>query len=275
MCVQGDNNSNALVTIGCDGKICSWSADRPRRPTVVRDSQQLVSQNGFASAASFRSTGPQHSDGKNLSSALGANAVIGTHDGLLFAVAAKNARTLEVRRFCDGGDVRHDATVTSVDAHPPHADRRVADLVLTTSLDRSCRVWLEAQCIVIEGFTDDVYDAKWSPTAPSVFACVDASGSLHVFNIASSVSVPCASLCFRQSSSPTSLAHMDGSEAGGHLHKAFSTVSLQWDDSGHCIACGTSTGEVLLVDVTLPEIPADVAAKHLADWIAAASSQAS
>ena len=34
-----------------------------------------------------------------------------------------------------------------------------------------------------EEFTDYVYDVKWSPVHPAVFACADGSGRLSVWNI--------------------------------------------------------------------------------------------
>ena len=279
VCVQGDGNTNALVSVGCDGKVCTWPVDKPRRPTNVRES--LFSEGGapgcFASAAAL--CDETQEDG---TLTIAARVAFGGHDGNAFSAVSKNARVLDLRRR--PSDSRHEAMVTAIDAHPAHADRRIQNLVLTSSLDRSCRVWLgtensSSSSIVIEGFADHVYDAKWSPTAPSVFACCDGSGTVYLFNLLVSTSKPTARVSLQQGSSSAGTssagAGTDGASdqlllggiSAGAASRAVSVLTLQWDDSGQHVLCGTSSGEVYMLDAVLPPVANDVTARQLSDWV--------
>lgn len=40
-----------------------------------------------------------------------------------------------------------------------------------------------------DGFEEAVYDVAWSPSHPSVFACIDGSGCLYIYNLNQNITV--------------------------------------------------------------------------------------
>ena len=76
--------------------------------------------------------------------------------------------------------------------------------------------------------SDYVYDVQWSPINPALFACVDGTGRLDLWNLISDSEVPAASLL------------VDGAPA---LNK------IRWHQSGHQLAVGDDQGKISLYDV--------------------------
>ena len=73
-----------------------------------------------------------------------------------------------------------------------------------------------------------MYDVQWSPINPALFACVDGTGRLDLWNLISDSEVPAASLL------------VDGAPA---LNK------IRWHHSGHQLAIGDDQGKISLYDV--------------------------
>lgn len=103
----------------------------------------------------------------------------------------------------------HAAPVMSLAFHPARGPVDLGDLVLSTSLDWSAKLWkvrapaamsataglgLAHVATPLLDFTreDVVYDAAWSPVRPGVFALVDGAGNLEVWNITADTEVPVA-----------------------------------------------------------------------------------
>lgn len=76
--------------------------------------------------------------------------------------------------------------------------------------------------------SDYVYDVQWSPINPHLFACVDGTGRLDLWNLIADAEVPTASLL------------IDSSPA---LNK------MRWSPNGHQIAVGDDQGKISLIDV--------------------------
>lgn len=76
--------------------------------------------------------------------------------------------------------------------------------------------------------SDYVYDVQWSPINPNLFACVDGTGRLDLWNLINDAEVPTASLL------------IDSSPA---LNK------MRWSPNGHQIAVGDDQGKISLIDV--------------------------
>jgi len=87
---------------------------------------------------------------------------------------------------------------------------------------------------------DCVYDVRWSPVHPAVFAAVDGNGRLDVWNLNSNTEVPAASTV------------VDG---GTFLEKC------RWNATGTVIACGDWDGRVHIFDVD-----ASLAVPRADDW---------
>ena len=79
-----------------------------------------------------------------------------------------------------------------------------------------------------ENNSDYVYDVQWSPIHPALFACVDGTGRLDLWNLINDSEVPTASLL------------VDGAPA---LNK------LRWTQGGHQIAVGDDQGRISIYDV--------------------------
>ncbi|KAJ2152316.1 hypothetical protein IW139_006072 [Coemansia sp. RSA 353] len=79
---------------------------------------------------------------------------------------------------------------------------------------------------VFDAFDDYVYDARWSPVHPSVFASVDGTGRLALWNLNQDIELPAQSVT-----------------SGRALNK------LAWDRPGRRIAAGGADGSVYIYDV--------------------------
>ncbi|KAG4220107.1 hypothetical protein PC116_g31414, partial [Phytophthora cactorum] len=104
----------------------------------------------------------------------------------------------------------HAAPVMSVDFHPARGPVDLGDLVLSSSLDWSVKLWKvrapAATSTIVESAgtavpplldfvrEDVVYDAAWSPVRPGVFALVDGAGSLELWDITVEYEIPVAKI---------------------------------------------------------------------------------
>ena len=79
-----------------------------------------------------------------------------------------------------------------------------------------------------ENNSDYVYDVQWSPVNPALFATVDGTGRLDIWNLINDSEVPTASVV------------VDGAPA---LNK------IRWSQNGHQIAVGDDQGKITLYDV--------------------------
>ncbi|KAJ2382748.1 hypothetical protein GGI23_007298 [Coemansia sp. RSA 2559] len=79
---------------------------------------------------------------------------------------------------------------------------------------------------VFDAFEDYVYDARWSPVHPSVFASVDGTGRLSLWNLNQDLELP-----------------VQTAATGRSLNK------LAWDRPGRQIAAGGVDGTVYIYDV--------------------------
>jgi dynein intermediate chain len=153
----------------------------------------------------------------------------------------------------------------SLDFHPAKGQLDLGDLVLSSSVDWSVKLWKvrppaatgatnatlnsgTAQQVtpVLDIAREDlVYDARWSPVKPSVFALVDGAGSLEVWDINVDVEVPVQSIKPSDNkrgafaSMPTGLGYMNRS-----LNK------LAWErNEGRRVAVGGMDGVVTVFEV--------------------------
>lgn len=108
----------------------------------------------------------------------------------------------------------HAAPVVALDFHRPAGPLDLGDLCLSAGLDWSIKLWrvrppasvglgalgggagrerLDVVSPVLELPRDDaVYDVKWSPAKPGVFAAVDGTGALEVWDLTVDTEVPVA-----------------------------------------------------------------------------------
>lgn len=198
LAVVGTQNASSVISVSTDGVVCAWSTDML---TVPQEYLELHAPN--PSAYKTDDVAPTC-------------IAFPPSDPTYFLAGTEQGAILPVHRYDRAGakagvDARcqyraHEAPVMSVDFHPARGKIDLGDLFLSCGLDWSVKIWRAkppaATSATISGQTDivkplldipredAVYDARWSPTRPSIFACVDGAGYLDVYDINVSSEVP-------------------------------------------------------------------------------------
>ena len=193
--VVGTPNAHNIMTASMDGVVCSWSVDM-----LTQAQEYLVLRNSKAdelapTTMSFPASDPTYF-------------LVGTEEGSIYPChrydRAGASAGVDGRTTYSG----HKAPVMSSHFHPARGITDLGDLLLSSSSDWSVKLWRtkpaassgsaaaaskEAEklspILSIER-EDLVYDAKWAPHKPSVFACVTGAGDLEVFDLNFDLEVP-------------------------------------------------------------------------------------
>ncbi|MCJ1351621.1 MAG: hypothetical protein MMC33_001605 [Icmadophila ericetorum] len=99
---------------------------------------------------------------------------------------------------------------------------------------------------------DLIYSAKWSPTRPSIFACVDGAGYLEIWDLLSDIEVPVQRVTPSSSKKPSAISASGGGVTGGGLlgGGARSLNKVAWEEKeGRRIAVGGAGGVVTVFEV--------------------------
>ncbi|XP_058486861.1 dynein, cytoplasmic 1, intermediate chain 2a-like isoform X1 [Solea solea] len=211
--VVGTQNANNLISISTDGKMCSWSLDMLSQP---QDSLELVFKQSKAVAVT------------SMAFPLGDvnNFVVGSEDGSVYT-ACRHGSKAGITEVFEG----HHGPVTGLSCHSAGGPVDFSHLFISSSFDWTVKLWSTKSTRPLYSFEDScdyVYDAMWSPTHPALFACVDLSGRLDLWNLNNDTEVPTASVC------------VEGSPA---LNR------VRWAHTGKEIATGDSDGQVQVYDV--------------------------
>jgi len=103
-----------------------------------------------------------------------------------------------------------------------------------------------------------VYDVQWSPIHPALFAAVDGTGRLDLWNLNNDTEVQIWTILFRLNARethvllPPNLHHfapLQVPTASTHSESMTSLNRLRWTHSGHQIAVGDDDGHVFIYDV--------------------------
>ncbi|KAH9891491.1 cytoplasmic dynein-like protein 1 intermediate chain 2 [Xylariomycetidae sp. FL2044] len=196
--IVGTQNANNIISVSTDGALCVWSVDMLSQP---QESLTLTSPppNKFEDLAPTTMAFPQSDPTYFL---------VGSEEGVIYPCHRYDRAGAKA-----GVDSRvsykgHAAPVMSVDFHPARGPVDLGDLVLSSSLDWSVKLWKvrapAATSTIVDsaGTTippllefvreDVVYDAAWSPTRPGVFALVDGAGSLELWDVTVETEIPVA-----------------------------------------------------------------------------------
>ena len=159
----------------------------------------------------------------------------------------------------------HTAPVMSLAFHPGRGPVDLGDLVLSSGLDWSIKLWRARQATstsvapttkppaygaqptsqeqVIEPLLeisreDLVYDARWSPHKPGVFSCVDGAGNVEIWDLAVDTEVPVAK------STPTTDLDIHGAYVAQSLNR------VAWEEKdGKRLAVGGASGIVTVFEI--------------------------
>ncbi|KAI2616614.1 WD40 repeat-like protein [Hypoxylon sp. NC1633] len=198
--IVGTQNANNIISVSTDGAFCVWSVDMLSQP---QESLTLTTPppNKFEDLAPTAMAFPQA-------------------DPTYFLVGSEEGSIYPCHRYDRAGakagvDSRvsykgHAAPVMSVDFHPARGPVDLGDLVLSSSLDWSVKLWKvrapAATSTIVESAgtavlpllefvrEDVIYDAAWSPVRPGVFALVDGAGSLELWDVTVETEIPVAKI---------------------------------------------------------------------------------
>lgn len=249
--MTGTQNAHNIITTSMDGTLCSWSFD------MLSQAQEYVE---------LRTPLPSKID--DLAPTCMSFPVA---DPTFFLVGTEEGNIYPCHRYDRAGakagvDSRltyygHTAPVMSTQFHPAKGPVDLGDLVLSSSSDWSIKLWRvkpaatsNAAAAVANQYgnansssnyidpildiqmEDLVYDAKWSPHKPSVFAAVTGAGELDIFDLNNDIEVPVAK------ATPTRGTH------GVVPFKGLNKVA--WEErKGGLIATGGLDGMVSLFEV--------------------------
>lgn len=214
--VVGTQNAHNLISVSTDGRLCSWSLDMLSAPQETLELQQAKQSKPVAVTSLAFPTGDVN------------NFVVGSEDGAVYTACRHGSRAGVLDTF-EG----HGAPITGVSAHYGQGTLDFSHLFLTASMDWTVKLWSLKEnrwpLYSFESNDDYVYDVAWSPTNPALFATVDGTGRLDLWNLNNDTEVSTASVC------------VEGPPA------AFNRVS--WTQSGLHVTAGDDAGKIWVYDV--------------------------
>ncbi|CAG2108711.1 unnamed protein product [Medioppia subpectinata] len=215
-CIQvvGTPNSHNVISVSTDGKLCSWSLDMLSQPQDTMElSQQKQSRPVAVSSMSF-----PFGDYNNF--------IIGSEEGSVYT-ACRHGTKAGILDVFEG----HQGPVTGVDCHSAHSQIDFSHLFLTSSFDWTLKLWSTKESKPLYSFEDNcdyLYDVRWSPTHPALFASVDGMGRIDLWNLNNDTELPTASTI------------VDGNPA---LNR------IVWNNSGNQVVVGDDIGKIWVYDV--------------------------
>ncbi|XP_050741070.1 cytoplasmic dynein 1 intermediate chain isoform X3 [Drosophila biarmipes] len=228
-CLQmvGTQNAHNVISISSDGKLCSWSLDMLSQPQDTLELQQRQSKAIAITSMAFPA---------NEINSL----VMGSEDGYVYSASRHGLRS-GVNEVYE----RHLGPITGISTHYNQLSPDFGHLFLTSSIDWTIKLWslkvinglpstlyhtltndlnLWQDTKPLHSFEDNsdyVMDVAWSPVHPALFAAVDGSGRLDLWNLNQDTEVPTASIVVagapalnRVSWTPSGLHVCIGDEAG-------------------------------------------------------------
>lgn len=221
--VVGTQNAHNLISISTDGKLCSWSLDMLSAPqeTMELNQQKQQTRSVAVTCMSF------HPDDYN-------NFLVGSEEGTVYSACRHGSKTGILSNF-EG----HQGLVTGVDYRPIDTQAGYSHLFLTSSIDWTVKLWDSKESEPIHSFEsngDYIYDVKWSPTSPALFATADGDGRIDIWNLANDSELPTAS------------THIESISAGDSKVQP-SLNKLVWTPNGNQIVAGDDVGRIHVYDI--------------------------
>ncbi|OQR82407.1 cytoplasmic dynein intermediate chain [Achlya hypogyna] len=240
MSVVGSKAAFSLVSASTDGRMCVWNVNQLHAPVDVLDLR--VAAPGAAAAPVRKMQVPVTALAFQKGEGSESTFTIGTEAGELLSAQLDDhsksghpAKAREVLVQSLSKAQPHFGPITSMHFNPllpAHQDR----LLLTSSVDWSCRLWSHKSdykpVVAFEPANDYVYDIRWSPVHPGLFGTADGSGKVSVWNISNDTEIPVA----------------DFKVSDRALNK------LRWTADGKRLIVGDSAGDTFVY-----ELPADIA----------------
>ncbi|XP_050067215.1 cytoplasmic dynein 1 intermediate chain isoform X8 [Anopheles maculipalpis] len=209
----GTQNAHNVISISSDGKLCSWSLDMLSQPQDVLELQHRQSKAISVTCMAF-----PHNEVNNF--------MLGGEDGYVYSASRHGNRSGIGETY-----EKHLGPVTGISAHHNQSSPDFGHLFLTSSIDWTIKLWSLKDNKPLYSFEDNsdyVMDVAWSPIHPALFAGVDGSGRLDLWNLNQDTEVPTASIT------------VDGQPA---LNR------VSWTPSGLHVTVGDEAGRIYVYDV--------------------------
>ena len=240
--VIGTQNANNIISCSTDGVVCGWTVDMLSQPQELLELSApppSKSDDLSPTCMSFPQSDPTFF-------------LVGTEEGTIYPChrydRAGAKAGIESRISYRG----HAAPVMSLAFHPAKGPIDLGDLVLSSSLDWSVKLWRarapaaasstaaqqsQSAAPLLEFNREDVvYDAAWSPIKPGIFALVDGAGSLELWDITVDTEVPVTKV------------QPSARKGAGLLPRSLNKVAWEEND-GKRLAVGGLDGIVTVFDV--------------------------
>ena len=267
--IVGTQNANNVISASTDGVVCGWTVDmlsQPQEFLELSSPAPAKTEDMAPTCMAFPQADPTYF-------------LAGTEEGTIYACHRYDRAGAKA-----GVDGRlkyagHAAPVMSLDFHPAKGQLDLGDLVISSSVDWSVKLWRvrppaasgaapaaggaggggvgggtgSAQAVrpVLDIVREDVvYDAKWSPVKPSVFGLVDGGGGLEIWDVNGDVEVPVQRVV------PSDAGAAKGPAGAGLMRRSLN--KLAWErNEGRRVGVGGMDGVVTVFDVG-PELGGDV-----------------
>jgi dynein intermediate chain len=252
--VVGTQNANNIISCSTDGVVCSWTVDmllQPQDFLELSSPPPAKTDDMAVTCVAFPQSDPTYF-------------LAGTEEGSIYTCHRYDragAKAGVEGRFRYSG---HAAPVMSLDFHPTRGQIDLGDLVLSSSVDWSVKLWKarapaatgsgnaayptasqEIKPVLDIAREDLVYDARWSPVKPSVFALVDGAGSLEVWDINVDTEVPVQSV---KPSENKRGAFANMPSGMGYMNRSLNKVAWERNE-GRRVAVGGMDGVVTVFEV--------------------------
>ncbi|KAJ1599594.1 hypothetical protein NDA14_005967 [Ustilago hordei] len=264
LAIIGSANAHNLVSASTDGTLCYWMLDMLARPQETLELINTTHPKTDEVAVTTLGIADQETT----------CFLVGTEDGNLYVGNRYDRAGLKAGLNMAEVYKAHLGPVTGLHFHPLIRGGAVdfSDLFLTSSVDWTSKLWrlkpnssgtstaikatgesakggMQA-LLTFEESNDYVYDVRWSPTHPAVFAQVDGTGRLDLFNLNLDTERPVASV-FSAPNAGGANGNAGAMEAIG-ARGAKALNKLSWAKNGRKVATGGSDGVLCVYDVSEP-----------------------
>lgn len=213
LAMVGTQNAHNVISVSSDGKLCSWSLDMLSQPQDILELHYKQAKSIAVTSMAF----PNNEIN---------NFVLGGEDGYVYSGCRHGTRSGITDIY-----EKHLGPVTGVSTHYNQSSPNFGHLYLTSSMDWTIKLWSLKENRPLYSFEDNsdyVTDVAWSPIHPALFAGVDGSGRLDLWNLNQDTEVPVASVV------------VEGAPA---LNR------VSWTPSGLHVTIGDDAGRIYVYDV--------------------------
>ncbi|KAL1963859.1 hypothetical protein VTN77DRAFT_7791 [Rasamsonia byssochlamydoides] len=255
--IIGTQNAHNILTASTDGVVCGWTVDmlsQPQEYLELTTPPPSKTEDLAPTTMSFPQSDPTFF-------------LVGTEEGGIYPCHRYDragAKAGTDQRLAYRG---HAAPVMSTAFHPARGPVDLGDLLLSSSLDWSVKLWrvrppatTAASATSVAGpqvvsplldinREDVVYDAKWSPHRPGVFGLVDGAGNVEIWDLYTDTEVP-------------AVRTTPSRGRGGMLTRSLNKIA--WEErEGRRVATGGLDGVVTVFEVgkalsgPVEEVPAE------------------